>query len=95
MLKQGQLVTIASQHAGTCPGEVLHVEEPANLPSIYGAPEVDRVKKIMTEWGIVEVALISHLHNARSVMFVALRDSAGNWRDLKGQPLTITTRETP
>jgi hypothetical protein len=88
-LTKGQHVIITGA-AGTCPGEILHVEEPATLPSISGAPEAGRVRAIMTEWGIAEVALITHQHNGRDVAFIALGDGAGQWRDLKRQPLTIT-----
>jgi hypothetical protein len=107
-LTKGQHVVISAA-AGTCPGEVLHIEEPATLPSISGAPEADRVRAIMTKWGIAEVALITHRvraimagwaitelalityqHNGRDITFIALGDGAGQWRDLKRQPLTIT-----
>jgi hypothetical protein len=88
-LHKGQRVEIRGE-AGTCAGEVLHAEDPANLPSIYGAPEAERVRGILAEWDITELALIEHTHEGRRASFFALRDRAGNWRDLQRQPLTIT-----
>ena len=88
-LHRGQHVTITGA-AGTCAGEVLHVEEPGNLPSISGAPEVERVRAIMAQQGTVEIAMLGHAHDGRQVRFIALRDRAGRWRDLHAQPLTIT-----
>ena len=88
-LTKGQAVIIRGA-AGTCAGRVFHVEEPATLPTISGAPEADRVRAIMAEWDIVEVALIAHGHDGRLVCFAAVRDGAGQWRDLHRQQLTIT-----
>jgi hypothetical protein len=91
-LKPGQRVVISGA-AGTVPGEVLHSEEPATLPSVYGAPEVEHVRAIMAEWGVIEVAILTHQHAGAQVMFCALRDAQG-WRDQHGQRLTITPQES-
>jgi hypothetical protein len=88
MLKTGQKVVISGA-AGIVPAEVVHSEDPHRLPSIYGAPEITRVRAIMAEWGVLEVAMLSHLHGGKPVLFCALRDATG-WRDLQDQPLTIT-----
>lgn len=93
-LYKGQHITITGA-AGTVAAEVLHVETPAGLPAISGAPEVDRVRDILAEWQINELALLGHLHNGREVMFIAMRDDCGIWRDLRGQVLTIETGEHP
>jgi hypothetical protein len=92
-LTKGQAVIIRGA-AGTCAGRVFHVEEPATLPTISGAPEADRVRAIMAEWDIVEIALIEHAHAGRLVCFAALRNGAGQWRALQRQPLTNTTADT-
>ena len=56
-LYKGQHITITGA-AGTVAAEVLHVETPAGLPAISGAPEVDRVRDILAEWQINELALL-------------------------------------
>jgi hypothetical protein len=99
MLKRGQIVYVTGK-AGTVKAEVVHVEIPDRLPSINGAAELSRVKTIMAEWGIVQVALLMHDHRTpargkHQVTFGALENSAGEWRDLKGQRLTIVPREEP
>ena len=91
VLSKGQRVIVSGEDAGgPCRGEVIHAEEPATMPSINAPEEIARVREIMAEWGIVEVAMIEYLHNRRPVVFAALRDKAGVWRDLKRQRLTIT-----
>jgi hypothetical protein len=88
MLTKHQRVTITGA-AGTCEGEVLHIETPGTLPPISGAPEVARVRGILEERGIKQIALIGHKHAGKPVQFMALQDAAGDWRDLKGQALAI------
>lgn len=89
-LRAGQHVTISGA-AGICAGEVIRSETPATLPDLRSpAPAVARAREIMEEWGIVEVAMIEHLHDGRPAMFAALRDNAGRWRDLRDRPITIT-----
>jgi len=88
-LTAGQCITISGA-AGTCPGTIIRSESPAELPEINGPAELARVRAIMAEWGVEEIAAIEHLHDGQPVMFCALRDQHGNWRDLRGQPLTIT-----
>ena len=90
--RPGQAVTVAGA-AGTCHARVLHLETPATLPRISDAPEVERVRAIMTEWEIEEIALLEHLHDGRPVAFLALRDHRGQWRDLHHQALTITPED--
>ncbi|MBV9249948.1 MAG: hypothetical protein JO227_11970, partial [Acetobacteraceae bacterium] len=88
-LTAGQVVAIIGPY-GECSGQVLHIEQPGMLPSIHRAPEIERVRAILAEWDIVELALIRHQHNGRAVTFIALRSSAGDWRDLERRQLTIT-----
>ncbi|MGA2270199.1 MAG: hypothetical protein ABSH44_17140 [Bryobacteraceae bacterium] len=88
-LHKGQRLIIHGD-AGTCQGEVLHAEEPATLPSISGAPEVERVRAALAELGITELALIGHKHDGRDVCFIALENGAGQWRDTHGHKLAIT-----
>ena len=94
LLRPGQAVIIAGA-AGVCYGRVLHVETPATLPTIHGAPELARVQAILAKWDIGELALIEHLHDGRPISFFALRHESGAWRDLHGQPLTITPNNNP
>jgi hypothetical protein len=88
-LHEGQKVTITGA-AGTVEAEVLHVETPAELPAISGAPEITRVRRILEERGVTQVAMLAHTYDGRPAQFMATGDGAGNWRDLQGQPLTIT-----
>jgi len=85
----GQRVQVSGA-AGTVNAEVVAVETPDTMPEIVAAPRLDRVREIMAEWDIVEVAMIRHLHRGRPVTFCALRHSSGDWRDLREQPLSIT-----
>lgn len=87
-LRAGQRV-IVSGPLGTVAGDVLNVETPDTLPELVGTARVARVREILAEFDVVEIALIRHLHNGRPVVFAALRDSEGQWRDLRGQQLTI------
>jgi hypothetical protein len=88
-LRKGQAVTVAGA-AGTCPGRVLDVRTPDDLQPVPELPDVALVAACMRDLGIEEVAYIVHLHAGRLVTFAAVRDRVGHWRDLKGQPLTIT-----
>jgi hypothetical protein len=82
-------------HVFAAAGQVLARVEatsvPAILPEIPGAPDPRTVAAILEEWDIVELAWLSHGHAQQRLMFVALRDRAGIWRDLAGQVLTIKT----
>jgi hypothetical protein len=89
-LRKGQRVIIAGK-AGTCPdGVVLDIREAGDLLPIPEAPPLALVAACMRDLGITHYAAISHTHNRRIVCFAALQDAAGQWRDLHGQPLTIT-----
>ena len=88
-LQKGQLVTITGP-CGTWPGQILHVEQPGDLPSAQGAREMEKLRAILAAWDIVELALIRQQYNGQSVTFIASRDTAGAWRDLERRPLTIT-----
>lgn len=103
-LRKGQHVTITGA-AGTVRATVVHVEEPDNLPPINGAPEAERVRQILAERNIVELAMLEYqtvgpvattsvgkpvlLKPGQHAIFAAVRNSAGKWRDLQGHPLTI------
>jgi hypothetical protein len=89
-LRKGQAVTVSGATAATCPGRVLDVRTPDDLQPVPELPDVALVAACMRDLGIQEVAYIAHLHAGRLVTFAALRDAAGNWRDLHGQPLDIT-----
>jgi hypothetical protein len=89
-LRKGQAVTVSSAIAGTCAGRVLEVRTPEDLEPVPEAPNVALVAACMRDLDVQEVAYIAHLHAGRLVCFAALRDGAGNWRDLHHQPLTIT-----
>lgn len=89
-LRKGQAVTVSSEAAGTCAGRVLEVRTPDDLTPVPEMPDVALVAACMRDLGIEEVAYIAHLHAGRLVCFAALRDAAGNWRDLQRQALTIT-----
>jgi hypothetical protein len=95
MLKRCQHVMISSAAHGAAEAEVLHTEEPATLPSISGAPDVDLVRAIMAERNITEVTLFGHLHSGKQVSFIGTRNSAGEWTDLQHQPLTVRETEQP
>ena len=93
-LTDGQFVMIEGP-CGACRGQVLYVEQPERLPSIQRAAEIERVRAILAEWDIVELALIRHQHNGQAQTFIALRNTAGAWRDLDHQPLSITLLTFP
>jgi hypothetical protein len=90
-LRKGQAVTVTGAIAGTCAGQVLDVRTPDDLQPVPEMPDVALVAACMRDLGIVEVAYIAHHHAGRLECFAAVRDAAGQWLDLKGQPLTITT----
>jgi hypothetical protein len=87
-LRPGQRV-IVSGAAGTVNGEVLSVETAASIPDLIAAQRVERVRELLAEFGIVEIAIIRHVCNGRPVTFCALGDGKRVWRDLREQPLTI------
>jgi hypothetical protein len=89
-LTTGQHVTVSHPARGPVTAEVLHVETPAALPSISGAPEIALVRSILAERHVRQLAIIAHQHNGQRVMFVAFTDGRGNWWDLQQQTLTIT-----
>jgi hypothetical protein len=87
----GQRIIISGA-AGTVAGRVEHVaclaDEP--LPEIPGAPDPALVAEILAEWHITHVATISYWYTpAQQLLFVALHDECGVWRDLRGEELAI------
>lgn len=90
-LRKGQAVTITGA-AGQRAGRVLDVRTPDDLRPVPELPDAALVAACMRDLGIEEVAYIAHEHAGQLVCFAAARDRAGNWRDLKSQPLTITTQ---
>ena len=89
-LEAGQLVTITSDEAGTSRGRVLDTATPAALPALPGFDH-RKVQAILQEWDVQQVAFIEHDHAGHSVMFAALGDGRGHWRDLQGARLLIET----
>jgi hypothetical protein len=87
-LAAGQLVTITSTEAGTSHGRVLDTATPDALPDLPGFDHA-QVHAILREWEVRQIAFIEHAHNRHSVMFAALGDGRGNWRDLRGAVLSI------
>lgn len=92
-LRTGQRVRITGA-AGAVDAHVLETATPPQLPYIPGAPDVELVRKILREWHIRQLAMITYAaHNDRSVMFLALLTDR-DWQDLHGRRLTITQLET-
>lgn len=90
-LTRGQRIRISHPDRGQVDNAVaLHVETPAHLPSISGAPEVDRVRAILAERQIQQLALIEYDQGTRTLIFAAFGDGKGKWWDLQQQELTIT-----
>ena len=92
-LTRGQIVWISHPTAGSCAGQVVHVEVPQHLPAIAGAPDVDQVRSILAEYHVGQLALITHKHEGEDVHFMAFGDGSGRWWDLQGHQLTIRTQE--
>jgi hypothetical protein len=88
-LRKGQQVTI-SGNAGICAGTILDIRQAGDLLPVIEAPQLALVAACMREIGITHYAAISHMHAGRLVCFAAVRDAAGQWRDLHAQRLTIT-----
>lgn len=92
-LHTGQRVRITGA-AGDVAGTVLETATPPHLPYIRGAPAVELVRKILAEWDVHQLALLSYpARKGQPVTFLAMLTSHG-WRDLRGRRLTITHRET-
>jgi len=110
MLRRGQRATITGR-AGTVRAEVIHVEIPDRLPVVTSAEELEQVKQIMAERGIVQLAMLSYTATGQidttsggravrvapgqQITFAALENAAGEWHDLQGQRLTIVQEEEP
>ena len=95
-MKTGERITVAGVRC-TMPCRVLSIEEPASLPdltAIAGAPSIVAVRAILRELEVSRVALLAYDvdDDATGSTFVAL-ESAGTWRTITGDPLTITARE--
>lgn len=88
-LAKGQRVRVSHPLRGAVDGDVLHVETPENLPAIHGLPEVERVRAILAERHVQQLALIGHQHAGHEVAFIAFGDGSGNWWDLQQQNLSI------
>lgn len=88
-LAKGQRIKVSNARRGAVDAEVLHVETPENLPAIDGLPEVTRVREILAERNVRQLALIEHQHSGKAVAFIAFGDGQGNWWDLQQQQLTI------
>lgn len=87
-LHRGDTVYITSAEAGTSRGEVLEVAAAADLPAIPGFdPRI--VAEALAQKNVREVAILTHEHEGRPVMFVALGDGRGHWEDLRGAVLWI------
>jgi hypothetical protein len=91
-LAKGQIVTITAE-VGVCMGHVLEVGTPEELPSLpFPAPTVRKVKAILQEFEINQIALIQHQHGDSVVMFWALHNEQRGWFDLQRQHLHIAPR---
>ena len=88
-LRVGQHV-IVSGKAGTCPGEVVEVATPEDLKKdIAGAPAPGEVREALRQLGIAQVAFTLHWRGSARIMFLAMGDGEGRWRDQERQDLTI------
>lgn len=92
-MKRGDKVRIQGTHSWGF-GIVEEVRTPEQLPYLGGhAPGVAQVSAILKEGSIEHVALISFQDGRVRKVFAAL-ERAGQWYDLQGQPLTITSQDS-
>lgn len=90
MIHTGQRVSITAARAwGSCTayGRIESLKTPAELPDIQGI-EAAAARKILREWHVSHVAVITYNDGRRDLTFCAL-SVRGRWYDLRRQELTI------
>ena len=86
-MRNGSTVRVSGD-AGQVIGEVVDVRTPDQLADVPGF-NTGEVRHILREFGVIEFALIAYDYGDQRVVFAALHTSAGVWRDLQRQELTI------
>jgi hypothetical protein len=103
-MNTGDLITITAHGIEATPAEVAGVHTVDELPDVAAIelaqrqpwlrpPRRSDVQAILREMGVTHVAAITHLHDGKPVVFVALEFGRAGWFDLKGTRLIIEPRE--
>ena len=86
-MKTGSTVRVSGD-VGEVLGEVVDVRTPDQLADVPGFNSRE-VRDLLEEFGVIEFVLIAYDYGDQRVVFAALHTSAGVWRDLHRQELTI------